>query len=149
MKKSCVKLSRMSRTINLGKESTTMGKPKFDHCLFKGQTEISAQKCYVFVYVIYIGCKGWNTLPDRSPGVTYVVTNFCHCNKLLKFKQIWFCLIYRNNKIQSQGQRFSLIFSSTCTVICCCDLLLFRRSSWLPECVAATCHLLCSSPSWI
>ena len=44
----------MSRTINLGKDSMTMDKPKFDHCLFKGQTEISAQKCYVFVYVIYI-----------------------------------------------------------------------------------------------
>ena len=26
-------------------------------------------------YVIYIGCKGWNTLPDRSPGFTYIATN--------------------------------------------------------------------------
>ena len=35
-----------------------------------------------------------------------VETLFYHCNKLLKFKQIQFCLIYRNKKIQSQGQRF-------------------------------------------
>ena len=52
-----------------------MVKPKFECCLFKVQTEIQAQKCYVFVYVIYIGCKGWNTLPDRSPGFTYIATN--------------------------------------------------------------------------
>ena len=35
-----------------------------------------------------------------------VKTEFCHCNKLLKFKQIWFCLIQRKKKIQSQRQRF-------------------------------------------
>ena len=92
-----------------------MVKPKFECCLFRVQTEIQAQKCYVFVYVIYIGCKGWNTLPDRSPGFTYIATNcfvFTGWNIILSLQQatqIQTDLVlfdYRNKKIQSQGQRF-------------------------------------------
>lgn len=63
-----------------------------------------------------------------------------------RFGFVWFIA---TKKFSHRDKDFQKTFSSTCTVICCCNLLLFTRSSWLPECVAATCHLLCSSPSWI
>lgn len=103
---------------------------------------------------------------QRLEHITWQVAWFhLYCNKLLcvywlkhnfitatsysnsnRFGFVWFIA---TRKFNHRDKDFSKIFSSTHKVICCCDLLLFRRSSWLPECVAATCHLLCSSPSWI
>ena len=112
-----------------------MVKPKFECCLFKVQTEIQAQKCYVFVNVIYIGCKGWNTLPDRSPGFTYIATNcfvFTSWNIILSLQQatqiqtdlVLFDLSQQENSITGTKifQKYFPVHTKWyVAAICCCS----------------------------
>ena len=73
-------------------------------------------------------------------------TEFCHCNRSLKFSLSWFFATC----VATKRQRFSQKFSSSYEAICRCDMLLqllanlYTRDDLSPLCVFDTCCLVSS-----